>query len=148
VVTAKDLVLWWIMNVAECVTRSCTTGWLDWTHGELWLTSTGLIRRRLSLQATRAHGLGPTVAEPLERADVAAFDLDGLLAQHPTNKVIAFSDIAHARLVRGLTTHGLRLRTLDGRRHKLLWLARDPAYRILSKALATTLGERLHRTGA
>jgi hypothetical protein len=135
------------MNVAECVTRSCTTGWLDWIHGELWLTSTGLIRRRLSLQASRANGLGPTVAEPLERADIAAFDLDRLLAEHPTNKVVAFSDVAYARLVRGFTTHGLRLRMLDGRRHKLLWLARDPAYQILSKTLDVTLGQRLHRSG-
>ncbi|MGI5175923.1 hypothetical protein ACQEVZ_06280 [Dactylosporangium sp. CA-152071] len=136
------------MNVAECVTRSCTTGWLDWFHGELWLTSTGLMRRRLSLEATRAHGLGPTVAEPLERADIAAFDLDRLLAEHPTNKVIAFSDVAHARLVRGVTAHGLRLRMVDGRRHKLLWLTRDPAYQVLSTALAATLGQRLHRSGA
>ncbi|GAA1536568.1 hypothetical protein GCM10009827_063960 [Dactylosporangium maewongense] len=117
-------------------------------HGELWLTSTGLMRRRLSLEATRAHGLGPTVAEPLERADIAAFDLDRLLAEHPTNKVIAFSDVAHARLVRGVTAHGLRLRMIDGRRHKLLWLTRDPAYQVLSTALAATLGQRLHRSGA
>ena len=84
------------MDVAECVTRSCTTGWFDWIHGELWLTPTGLIRRRLSLEESRAHGLGPTVGQPLERADVSGFDLDRLLAEHSTNKVIAFSDVARA----------------------------------------------------
>ncbi|MEV4534523.1 hypothetical protein AB0J82_11905 [Asanoa sp. NPDC049518] len=133
------------MNVAQCVTRSCTTGWLDWIHGELWLTPTGLIRQRLSLEETIAHELGPTVSQPLERAEVTEFDLDGLLAEHPTNKVIAFADVADARLVRGFAAHGLRLRMLDGRRHKLLWLTRDPAYQILDEALHSALGERLRR---
>ena len=136
------------MNVAECVTRSCTTGWFDWIHGELWLTPTALVRRRLSLEKTGAHGLGPTVGQPLERADVSELDLDRLLAEHPTNKVIAFSDVARARLVRGVTAHGLRVRMLDGRRHKLLWLTRDPAYQILGEALHAALGERLRRPNA
>jgi hypothetical protein len=136
------------MDMAECVTRSCTTGWFDWIHGELWLTPTGLIRRRLSLEESRTHGLGPTVGQPLKRADVSEFDLNRLLAEHPTNKVIVFSDVAHARLVRGVTAHGLRVRMLDGRRHKLLWLTRDPTYQILDKALHAALGERLHRANA
>jgi hypothetical protein len=131
------------MDIAECVSRSCTTGWLDWIHGELWLTPTGLLRRRLSLQETRSHGLGPTVTEPLDRVN-----LKYLLVEHPTIKVLLFAEVSHARLVQGVTAHGLRLRMRGGQRHKLLWLIRDPAYRILSEALPTALGERLrHAAG-
>lgn len=133
------------MDIAACVTRSCTTGWLDWIHGELWLTPTGLLRRRLSLDESRSNGFGPTVTEPLERADVAGFDLERLLAEQPTNKAILFAEVSHARLVRGVTAHGLRLRMRDGERHKLLWLTRDPAYRILSEALQAALGDRLRQ---
>jgi hypothetical protein len=28
------------------ISRSTTTGWLDWEHGELWLALEGVLRRR------------------------------------------------------------------------------------------------------
>jgi hypothetical protein len=64
------------------------------------------------------------------------------LLEHPTNKVIPFDAVARARLVRGMTTDGLKLTMHDGTRHKLLWLSRDPAYRILGAALPAMLGDR------
>ncbi|MFJ6198080.1 hypothetical protein [Micromonospora sp. NPDC092111] len=130
-------------DLARCVSRSCTTGWLDWVHGELWLSPVGLIRRRLSWAESKAHGLGPTVGTPLPESALDSFDLATLLAEHPTNKVIHFDAVATARLVRGSTSDALRLAMSDGSRAKLLWLRRDPAYEILSTSLAAALGERL-----
>ena len=57
------------MTMAECVTRSCTTGWLDWIHGELWLTPTGLIPRDPAYAILRT-ALHAAVGERLHRANV------------------------------------------------------------------------------
>jgi len=131
-----------VTGLARCLSKSCTTGWLDWVHGELWLSPAGLIRRRLTLAETRAHGLGPTVSEPLPEAEFTDADLTRVAAGHPTNKVIAFDTVAHARLVRGATADGLRLVLRDGTRHKLLWLTRDPASAVLLTALPAALQDR------
>jgi hypothetical protein len=129
--------------MARCISRSCTTGWLDWVHGELWLLPAVLLRRRLSWAESKQHGLGPTVVEPIARAAASEFELARLLAEHPTNKAVSFDTVARARLVRGITADGLRIVTHDGARHKLLWLPRDPAYDILAATLPTILGDRL-----
>ncbi|GAA1400122.1 hypothetical protein GCM10009662_21170 [Catellatospora coxensis] len=135
-----------VITVAECISRSCTTGWLDWVHGELWLTPTGLVRRRLSRAESRANGLGPTVTAPLPRAELPEAALTRVLAEHATNKVVTFESVDRARLVRGVTAHGLRLVLRDGSRHKLLWLTRDPAYGILADVLPSVLGDRFAGT--
>ncbi|MCW3818643.1 hypothetical protein ONA91_29810 [Micromonospora sp. DR5-3] len=83
------------------MSRSCTTGWLDWVHGELWLSPLGLIRRRLSWSESKSHGLGPTVGTPLPESALGSFDLATLLAEHPTNKVIYFDAVVTAQLVKG-----------------------------------------------
>jgi hypothetical protein len=132
-----------VTDLAQCLSRSCTTGWLDWVHGELWLSRVGLIRRRLSWGESRSHGLGPTVGTPLPESEFSSFDLVALLAEHPTNKVIYFDAVGTARLVKGRTTDALRLTLSDGNQHKLLWLRRDPAYEILSYSLPVALGDRL-----
>ncbi|WP_203911548.1 hypothetical protein [Rhizocola hellebori] len=132
-------------DVALCLSKSCTTGWLDWVHGELWLTHTGLIRRRLSWNESASHGFGPTVGTPPPESALSSFDPAALLAEHPTNKVIYFDAVVAARLKQGITTDALRLGMSDGSRHRLLWLRRDPAYEVLSNVLPATLGERLRR---
>ncbi|MGN9893802.1 hypothetical protein [Micromonospora sp. L31] len=132
-------------DLAQCLSKSCTTGWLDWVHGELWLSPVGLIRRRLSWSESKSHGLGPTVGTPLPESALGSFDLATLLAEHPTNKVIYFDAVVAARLVKGRTSDALRLAMSDGDRHKLLWLRRDRAYEILSNSLPAALGDRLLR---
>jgi hypothetical protein len=129
-----------VTDLAQCISRSCTTGWLDWVHGQLWLTPAGLIRRRLTMAESKANGLGPTVSEPLITVDVSAFDTVRLLAEHRTNKILYFDAVSRARLVKGVTADGLRLTMRDGAHHKLLWLTRDPAYAILAAALPGALG--------
>lgn len=129
-------------GLARCLSRSCTTGWLDWVHGELWLSPAGLIRRRLTWNESKAHRLGPTVGEPLPEALFSDADLTRVTSAHPSNKVINFDAVARARLVRGVTADALRLAMRDGTRHKLLWLPRDPAYRVLIATLPAALGDR------
>ncbi|MCG8919131.1 hypothetical protein L6E12_25455 [Actinokineospora sp. PR83] len=133
---------------SQLISRSCTTGWADWIHGELWLSPTELVRRRLSLNASRANGYGPSVSDPLPVVPVGDLDHGRVLAEHRTNKVIAFGEVDSATLFRGRTAHGLKVVMASGQRHKLLWLVRDPAFAILSGALPQRLGSRLsfHRS--
>jgi hypothetical protein len=131
-----------MMNLAWCISRSCTTGWSDWVHGELWLLPTALVRRRLSMYKSKANSRGPTVGIPLPSVDVSEFDLVQVLAEHPTNKLVFFDVVLRAQLVKGVTANGLRLIMRDGSRHKLLWLTSDPAYEVLAAVLPYHLGDR------
>lgn len=128
---------------AVLITRSCTTGWTDWIHGELWILPTALVRRRLDYAETRANALGPTVDKPLPDALPGDFNHSEILRFHPTNKVILFEQIAKAALHQGRTSDRLTAQMHDGTRHKLLWLSRDPAYSLLSATLSALLGARL-----
>jgi hypothetical protein len=126
---------------AVCVSKGCTTGWLDWVHGELWLLPDALVRRRLTFATTQANRYGPTVGDPLPERDPGSFRRDDI--RHRTDKFLPFATIRTAQLFRGFTAHGLALSTVDGRKHKLLWLTADPAYEILSESLPALLGGRL-----
>ncbi|MFI7071593.1 hypothetical protein [Micromonospora sediminicola] len=132
-------------HTARLITRSCTTGWADWIHGELWLLPHLLVRRRLSLRETRAHANGRTVPHPLPAVPASTLDLAAVAAAHPSNKVLALDDVIGARLHRGVLSDRLALTMRDGGRHKLLWLRVDPAYEVLGPALAESLGDRLRR---
>lgn len=131
--------------VARLITRSCTTGWADWIHGELWLSPDLLVRRRLTLQATRAHENRRTVPEPPPEVPVASLGVDEIVNAHSTNKVLPLDAVLEARLHRGILSDRLALRMHDGSRHKLLWLKVDPAYGILTQALDERLGHRLRK---
>ncbi|BCY11837.1 hypothetical protein [Actinoplanes sp. L3-i22] len=130
-------------DVAECVSRSCTTGWLDWIHGELWLTPWALVRRRLTLAETMSNGYGPTVRLPLPQLDAAWLNPGTILSEHHTNKFILYDSIAAAQLVKGTVSGALRITLHDGTRHKLLWLNNDPAHAVLFAHLPAVLGSRV-----
>lgn len=137
-------------DVAYLISRSCTTGWLDWVHGELWLLPDGLVRSSIGLDGTIDNslrsGIGRTVPHPLPHLPVAAFDYERILAARRTNKILPYDRIATATLFRGLTAHGLKLTMNGGRRHKLLWLNRDPAHAVLDETLRAVLRDRFsHR---
>lgn len=129
------------------ISRSCTTSWLDWVHGELWLTGTALIRTRLSLSKTVANGNGgvsSTLAAPVTPVAVPShLSPEGVAAGHRTNRYIALADIASAVLHRGRLSDRLTVVMTNGRRYKLLWLSADPAYEILRQALPPQLDDRL-----
>lgn len=132
-------------GTATLVSRSCTTGRLDWVHGELWLGDDAIMRSRLSLAQTIAHAGGSsTVAAPLSRVPVPPrLTPERLAAGHRTNRYIPFAGISRATLHRGRLNDRLDVTMDSGVRYTLLWLGADPAFGILREALARSLHERL-----
>lgn len=53
-------------NICVLISASCTTGWFDWIHGELWLCPNGLVRRSLGLWKTYRQSNHRTV-DPAHR---------------------------------------------------------------------------------
>ncbi|MEV7526745.1 hypothetical protein [Streptomyces sp. NPDC091371] len=127
---------------AHLLATSCTTGWLDWIHGELWLLPDSLVRIRGGFVDTVVNSISPSAREHTATT-VIGYDPTTVLEGHHTNKVIPFDSIAHASLHRGLTTSGLAVTMTDGTRHKLLWLSSEPARRVLTDRLLPVLGSRL-----
>jgi hypothetical protein len=128
---------------AKLLAGTCTTGWLDWIHGQLWLLPDSLVRVRSGLMdsiANSTSGSGVTARDPYQ---VIAYDPTAILAAHHTNKVIPIADIDQARLHRGISTSVLRVTMMDGTRHKLLWMYYEPARRLLRDRLLPVLGPRL-----
>ncbi len=128
---------------AQLLTKTCTTGWLDWIHGELWLLPEGLLRIRSGFMATLANGSVSAGLKAQEPYRPLTYDPEAVLAAHPTNKLIPFAGIAAGRLHGGLTASGLEVVMTDGTRHKLLWSSLDPARRLLREQLPPVLGARL-----
>ena len=134
-------------NVCTLITASCTTGWLDQIHAELWFCADGLLRRSVGLLGTIRHGdmrgLKPTV-DP-ENRPVKTFDLEeirSIVASSRRNHWIAWEDIASASLKRGVLDHTLRLELRDGSSMKLMWLRMDGGFDDLREALSQNLGSR------
>ncbi|AWZ16800.1 hypothetical protein [Streptomyces sp. ICC1] len=48
---------------AHLLAASCTTGWLDWFHGELWLLPDSLVRIRSGFADTVVNSISPGVRE-------------------------------------------------------------------------------------
>lgn len=124
---------------ARLLARTCTTGWLDWIHGELWLLPDALIRVRSGLMDSVANP-GVSAREPYQ---VIPYDAESILSAHRTNKVIPLTELSEARLHRGLTTSGMTAVMRDGTHHKLLWLSSEPTTRLVKDRLLPVLGPRL-----
>jgi hypothetical protein len=67
------------------LTASCTTGWRDWIHGELWLFADGLLRMRSGLIGTIAHWNGQTVPGEPEEQVFGPEEIERLRRAHHTN---------------------------------------------------------------
>jgi hypothetical protein len=123
------------MREGRLVTASCTTGWLDWIHRELWLCDDGLLLVRLDLKATRAHGKGPTVSTTLRRRPVRDAELTEARTAGKQLVWIPADEIVAAGGRRGRMAHRLSLDLRDGPRRKLLWMNVDRADAPLMAAL-------------
>jgi len=133
------------------ITASCTTGWFDWIHGELWLCPGGLLRRSLGLWATVRHGdmRGPkwsvdSLNRP--RRSFAPDEVRRIVESDRRNRWIKWDDISRATLKGGLVDHSLHLELNDGTRAKFLWLRMDGGLDLLRAALSRALGS-LHVKG-
>ncbi len=118
------------------LSRSCTTGWLDWNHGELILTADALVRVKLPEPTEAGRRMRNTVpGDPSVRRAVGLGEAAGLLNAHPTNRFIPLDEIESADLHQGVLSDRLAVRVADGSRYKFLWLHADPAYAILRDRL-------------
>jgi hypothetical protein len=115
------------MREGRLVTASCTTGWFDWIHRELWLCDDGLLLVRLDLKATRAHEKGPTVSATLRRRPVLDEELIEAKAAGKQLSWIPAGEIVAASGRRGRMVDRLSLELRDGTARKLLWLKADRA---------------------
>ena len=138
---------------------SCTTGWLHWGHGELWLTPTHLVRigrRELTMRAAGWGGTrrGAAVAAVNELAGSiaavrpvpgAAIEVDAehwereLAAEPSRTLVLNLEEVATAQFRQGITASRLGVGTADGAKHKLLWLPNAYSKPVLAEALGSRL---------
>jgi hypothetical protein len=125
------------VSVGRLITASCTTGWADWIHGQLWLLPDGLLRVRSSLLTTIGNGVARTVSGELPTREFSEDEIAKLAKKHVTNYWIPSSSIVAASLRRGVTASRLSMRLADGRNVKLLWLPGDPAEGELRSALTS-----------
>ena len=116
------------------LSASCTTGWLDWIHGELWLADDGLLRITLDLKQTRKHGAGRTASGQMTRS-FSDTEIEDLLTRDRRNLWVPAKDITAADLRAGRLNGRLSLALADGSKIKLLWLRADHPEQPLQAAL-------------
>jgi hypothetical protein len=126
------------------ISASCTTGWTDWIHGELWLCSDGLLRRSLGLAATLRHGVRPT-ADALARPSRTFSDTDirQIASANRRNRWIPWERVAAAELSHALGADSLRVVLDDGQQFRFLWLRVDIPFDDFVERLSPMLNERL-----
>jgi hypothetical protein len=133
---------------ARLLSRSCTTGWLDWVWGELWETPEGLMRFSLGWIGTyrstssRQRRGGVSTVDP-SAAVASSEDVRARHRPRRSDRWIPLADIRRAHLRRGRMTSRLSVVFDNGSRAKLLWLKHDPAYERLSELLSDLLGDQL-----
>jgi hypothetical protein len=125
------------MVVGKLICASCTTGWLDWIHGDLWLLPDGLLRVRGGLGATIGHANQRTVPEDIGERQFGAGEVERLQREHKTNLWIPANEIVSAGIRNGPLSGRLALTLTGGRRVKLMWLRADGASEPLKHALAS-----------
>ena len=125
------------VNDARLISGSCTTSWLDWIHGELWLLPDGLLRIATSLANTAGNGILRTIPrEPVVRRFTHR-QIEDLIARRKRNLWIPAAKITSADIHTGLLQSRANLLLADGRTQKLLWLRGDHAEGPLRDALAS-----------
>jgi hypothetical protein len=130
-------------DACTLVSASSTTGWFDWSHGELWLCPNGLLRQSLGLATTIAHWNQPTV-DPTNRPrrTVGFNDIGPIVARDRRNRWITWREVSNATLKQGFVVDSLHLELGNERREKFLWLRIDDGYDLLKGALAEVLAGR------
>lgn len=117
------------------LSKSATTGWLDWMHGELWLFPDGLLRIPM--------GWGKTILMMgyffnSRRAQPRAFSEDerAALITRRRNMWIPFADVQQARLRHSMGADELVVTLTNGQRKQLLWIPNSLAFATLQQVLA------------
>lgn len=143
--TVGAILVWWIHRVMEedvvafvegwLLSKSATTGWFDWMHGELWLFPDGLLRIPRGWGKTLL--MGGYVFNP-RRAQPRAFSHDermGLIARR-RNVWIPFAELQQATLRHSMGADELVVTLANGQRKQLLWLPHPMVYSALEQVLS------------
>jgi hypothetical protein len=131
------------------MTEWCTTGWLSWELGELWLTDDALLRVGSSELTVRAANLAPLsgalaaakrpvpgmAPAPLTAVDISPAAWTAYLRERTDVLFVPFAQIASATLRGGLLNGRLTMRLHDGTTRKLLWLRSTDVTRTLRNHL-------------
>lgn len=133
---------------AVLLTTSCTRGWTDWVHGQLWLCTDGLLRLSLGLAATIAKESSPQssaafegIARQAGRRQFEMTEITELLSEKRSNVWVPWVEIREAALRNGLINTGrLRLTLADGRSVKLLWKRDRQVFGVLRDKLLERVG--------
>lgn len=129
-------------RVGMLLSKSTTTGWFDWMHGELWLFPDGILRIPVGWTKTLlclGYFFDPMRATPraFDAAEFYRMITDARNRWIPTNMLVS------AELRHTLGADELRAHLADGRTIQLLWLTRDGAFDALQRPLYQWLGPRL-----
>jgi hypothetical protein len=140
---------------AFLISDSCTTGWLHWGHGELWLTTSHLVRIGRPELTRRAAGWGGTrgdnlfgstsIERPFPGAaiDVSPEQWDQEIKAEPSRTLmLALEEVAKFQFRQGFTASRLGVGMADGVKHKLLWLPNAHSKTMLAEALGARLAFR------
>lgn len=112
------------MRRAQLLSASCTTGWADWIHSELWLFEDALLVAKTDFGRTVSHGFGPTVgADPIGR-DFSSADIARIESRPTTSRWLDAASLTSARFRTGRWIGGLDL-SVGHTKQTLLWFAND-----------------------
>jgi hypothetical protein len=133
-----------IGDACVLISETCTTGWFDWAHGELWLCTNGLLRRSVGLwTTTRRYFNNGRPRAPSHNLTVTTEERNRITAADPRNRWVGWADIGKVTLKAGIIDHSLHFELIDGRRVKFLWIGQDGDFELLEKALGAAVGDRL-----
>lgn len=117
------------------LSKSATTGWLDWMHGELWLFPDGLLRVPMGWGKTIlmvGYFFNPRRAQPHTFSD----DERAALITRRRNTWIPFADMQRATLRHSMGADELAVTLANGQRKQLLWLPHSVVFATLQQVLS------------
>jgi hypothetical protein len=132
-----------VTSRATLIAASCTTGWADAEHGNLWLAPDGIARIPLGWAVSVAHTFQGVDPARWLGSSIATDDLAS--ARNSARRSLWFpaADIEAAWLHRGLLNDRLRVRMRDGTVKKLLWLRHKTGTDLLQESLRAWIGDQL-----
>jgi hypothetical protein len=127
----------------DLIAASCTTGWFDGEHGNLWLAPDGIARVPLGWGVSFVHsfqGIDPAI---WRRETTTRDELARALMSSPRVLWLPSGDMEGAWLHSGILCDRVSVRTKNGMSHKLLWVRSKRGTSRLRDALRNWLGPRL-----
>jgi hypothetical protein len=130
-------------DTVALIAASCTTGWADGEHGNLWLAPDGLARVPLGWAVSVVHTFQSVDPAIWWDAAISRNELAQVLEKSPRALWLAATDIEAAAVHRGLLVDRVRVHMKDGSQRKLLWVRHKVGTRRLEVGLRNWLGNRL-----